>query len=171
MSSRDQPIPLEGAGTIAFYRERQSIEAPLTLNILKTIPASKLDYTPHPNSQTARAISSTLLRCLRACVELADSNDIELRFHDPTDHQEIVDTYQQLSDQLHDSLTTKVQSFWEGSVIVRANGKAVLEHSRGEIFWLFLFDAIHHRGQLSTYLRPMGSKVPSIYGQSADGNF
>ena len=27
---------------------------------------------------------------------------------------------------------------------------------------------IHHRGQLSTYLRPMGSKVPSIYGPSAD---
>ena len=27
---------------------------------------------------------------------------------------------------------------------------------------------IHHRGQLSTYLRPMGSKVPSIYGGSAD---
>ena len=28
--------------------------------------------------------------------------------------------------------------------------------------------SIHHRGQLSTYLRPMGGKVPSIYGPSAD---
>ena len=27
---------------------------------------------------------------------------------------------------------------------------------------------IHHRGQLSTYLRPMGAKVPSIYGESYD---
>ena len=26
----------------------------------------------------------------------------------------------------------------------------------------------HHRGQLSTYLRPMGTKVPAIYGGSAD---
>jgi uncharacterized damage-inducible protein DinB len=34
--------------------------------------------------------------------------------------------------------------------------------------WGFLFDAIHHRGQISTYLRPMGGKVPSIYGPSAD---
>jgi len=34
--------------------------------------------------------------------------------------------------------------------------------------WGFLLDAVHHRGQLSTYLRPMGSKVPSIYGPSAD---
>ncbi len=28
--------------------------------------------------------------------------------------------------------------------------------------------SIHHRGQLSSYLRPMGSKVPKIYGGSAD---
>jgi uncharacterized damage-inducible protein DinB len=28
--------------------------------------------------------------------------------------------------------------------------------------------AIHHRGQLSSYLRPMGAKVPQIYGPSAD---
>jgi uncharacterized damage-inducible protein DinB len=28
--------------------------------------------------------------------------------------------------------------------------------------------SIHHRGQLSVYLRPMGAKVPSIYGESYD---
>jgi uncharacterized damage-inducible protein DinB len=28
--------------------------------------------------------------------------------------------------------------------------------------------SVHHRGQLSTYLRPMGGKVPSIYGPTAD---
>jgi len=33
---------------------------------------------------------------------------------------------------------------------------------------LHLKHSIHHRGQLSAYLRPMGSKVPSIYGPSAD---
>ena len=31
-----------------------------------------------------------------------------------------------------------------------------------------LCHTIHHRGQMSTYLRPMGSKVPGIYGPSAD---
>jgi uncharacterized damage-inducible protein DinB len=33
---------------------------------------------------------------------------------------------------------------------------------------LGLLHTIHHRGQLSTYLRPMGSKVPAIYGESYD---
>jgi len=33
---------------------------------------------------------------------------------------------------------------------------------------IILNHTIHHRGQLSTYLRPMGAKVPSIYGPSYD---
>ncbi len=33
---------------------------------------------------------------------------------------------------------------------------------------LMVKHAIHHRGQLSAYLRPMGAKVPGIYGPSAD---
>ena len=31
-----------------------------------------------------------------------------------------------------------------------------------------LHHTIHHRGQLSMYLRPMGARVPSIYGESHD---
>jgi uncharacterized damage-inducible protein DinB len=31
-----------------------------------------------------------------------------------------------------------------------------------------LHHTVHHRGQLSTYLRPMGAKVPAIYGESYD---
>jgi MFS family permease len=38
----------------------------------------------------------------------------------------------------------------------------------GGLLWLAFFDVVHHRGQLSTYVRPMGGKVPSIYGPSAD---
>jgi uncharacterized damage-inducible protein DinB len=36
---------------------------------------------------------------------------------------------------------------------------------------LLMVHAVHHRGQLSTYIRPMGGKVPSIYGGSADEPF
>ena len=49
-------------------------------------------------------------------------------------------------------------------------GKLVAEHPAGTFVWLCLFDAIHHRGQLAAYLRPMGGKVPPIYGPSADAH-
>ena len=37
-----------------------------------------------------------------------------------------------------------------------------------DLVWGMLHDQIHHRGQLSVYLRIVGGKVPSIYGPSAD---
>jgi uncharacterized damage-inducible protein DinB len=38
------------------------------------------------------------------------------------------------------------------------------------VTWLGMMNnhSVHHRGQLAAYLRPMGSKVPAIYGVSAD---
>ena len=47
-------------------------------------------------------------------------------------------------------------------------GAPAWEDTIAQFVWGFLFDAVHHRGQLTTYLRPMGGKVPSIYGPSAD---
>jgi hypothetical protein len=47
-------------------------------------------------------------------------------------------------------------------------GKVVMNETAYDNAFGFLFDIIHHRGQISTYLRAMGSTVPSIYGPSAD---
>ncbi len=35
------------------------------------------------------------------------------------------------------------------------------------MMWGLRFDAIHHRGQHRTYVRPVGAKVPSIHSPSA----
>ena len=42
------------------------------------------------------------------------------------------------------------------------------ERPAAPMAWSFLFDIVHHRGQISTYRRPMGSTVPQIYGPSGD---
>ncbi len=57
---------------------------------------------------------------------------------------------------------------WDRKVAFIIPNMPPWEAPLSEFLWLFLFDAVHHRGQLSTYLRPMGGKVPSIYGPSAD---
>jgi hypothetical protein len=38
----------------------------------------------------------------------------------------------------------------------------------GATAWVLLLDMIHHRSQLSSYIRPMGGKHPGIYGPSGD---
>ena len=52
--------------------------------------------------------------------------------------------------------------------LVREKEEILLKNTVGGLLWIALFDVVHHRGQLSTYIRPMGGKVPSIYGPSAD---
>jgi len=56
----------------------------------------------------------------------------------------------------------------EESVELLVNGNPLLTMPRANMMWFFLFDIIHHRGQLSTYIRPMGGKNPAVYGYSAD---
>lgn len=46
--------------------------------------------------------------------------------------------------------------------------KTLVDMSRMDFAWFLLGDQIHHRGQLSIYLRMAGGKVPSIYGPTAD---
>jgi uncharacterized damage-inducible protein DinB len=73
-------------------------------------------------------------------------------------HGELAPALERLDDQTWNEKTTQFVM----------DGRVLFELPLGEMFWLGLFDAIHHRGQLSVYIRPMGGRVPSIYGPSAD---
>ena len=57
---------------------------------------------------------------------------------------------------------------WTSPGDFRMGGQSVWSTTVQDLCWGYLFDMVHHRGQLSAYLRPMGGKVPSIYGPSAD---
>lgn len=67
--------------------------------------------------------------------------------------------------QLESDLASVSDEEWE-------NGKSgwggEMFDTKSHMSWMFLFDAIHHRGQVATYLRAMGAMVPAIYGPSAD---
>jgi len=57
---------------------------------------------------------------------------------------------------------------WKRTAKLYVGEQLIMEQPLGEFLWYLFFDAIHHRGQLSTYIRPMGGKVPQIYGPSGD---
>jgi uncharacterized damage-inducible protein DinB len=85
-----------------------------------------------------------------------------------TDLADAVQIYRRAHEELKPALEAVDEATWEskGSFIV--GGKTWMQAPRLDLAWMLLMDAVHHRGQLSTYLRPMGGKVPAIYGPSAD---
>ncbi|OLC11236.1 MAG: hypothetical protein AUH41_01155 [Gemmatimonadetes bacterium 13_1_40CM_66_11] len=60
------------------------------------------------------------------------------------------------------------ESQFNTPVKFKTGPKQVSDLRRLDVLWFMLNDQIHHRGQLSVYLRMTGAKVPSIYGPSKD---
>jgi uncharacterized damage-inducible protein DinB len=144
-------------------------EAPATRKVISRIPQGTSDYKPEPKSRTAREIAWLIVMEEKVLVEGFEKGTIEWRdFPAPATVEEILAAY----DRNHDDLTKRLHaldhSVWEKEFRF-VYGEYEISKGTGFHFgWEFLFDAVHHRGQLSTYLRPMGSTVPSIYGPSAD---
>ena len=80
----------------------------------------------------------------------------------------IVAAYEKNSDELRKKLAKLDDQGFEGGGKFVMGGKVVGESTMRDYLWGFLFDMVHHRGQLSAYIRPMGGKVPAIYGPSGD---
>lgn len=159
---------LPNVGTVSFFRERHSIESSLTLAVLEALPADQLSFRAHPRSQSAGMIVATMVRCLQVCDDLIRTGRAEMPSGESTTAGPLVEQFRPLSRSIADQLAKLNQGGWEHDVVVTKNDVFLLHRPLGELLWLFLFDAIHHRGQLTTYLRPMGAKVPSIYGTSGD---
>ena len=144
-------------------------EAPAMRKVISRIPQDKSDYRGDPKARTAREIAwllvqEEILLCKGLEKGVLEWEDVPT----PATMAEILDTY----DKNHDVITKRLHALpaarWEQVVPFMFQGTEVMKETGYGNAWGFFFDAIHHRGQLSTYLRPMGAKVPSIYGPSGD---
>ena len=105
---------------------------------------------------------------LRDACELIDHGEVNFVIRPTPALSESIALYERNAEDLEKRLATVTDEAWVRPARFLVNGAAVWEAPLGDMIFGFLFDAIHHRGQLSTYLRPMGGKVPSIYGPSGD---
>lgn len=151
-----------------FYLERRKAEHPAFLNVVKALPAEQLSYKPHDRSPSAEQILWTLTNELKTCLDVASNGTTEWSSPPVPPLNEMVELFEQRSNELTELVSSMDEAAWNRVAKFYYNGKLVSEQLVGQFLWFILFDAIHHRGQLSTYLRPMGGRVPSIYGPSGD---
>jgi uncharacterized damage-inducible protein DinB len=154
--------------TREFYLERRKAERPVFLKVLRALPADRLDYTPHERSPSARQLVWTLASELRAGVEVVKEGRTEWRTDPAPALEEMIGHFEKWSTELVERVAAMSEEAWERPAKFYFGGKLVSEQPASEFLWMIHFDAIHHRGQLAAYLRPMGGKVPAIYGPSAD---
>jgi uncharacterized damage-inducible protein DinB len=139
-----------------------------TKKVIAAVPDASGDYRPDPKARTAKELAwhlaSVDVQFLDEIADMKFSMEPRYKNEEPKTSAELATWYE--------------KNFTRAAERVRGMTAEQLMTPL-DFYGAFTFPAafylgflnnhsIHHRGQLSTYLRPMGSKVPSIYGGSAD---
>jgi len=82
--------------------------------------------------------------------------------------QEVISTYEKAHAALVERLKQTPEAELNQTVKFMTGPKQMGDMRKMDVLWFMLMDSVHHRGQLSVYLRMADGKVPSIYGPSAD---
>ena len=138
-------------------------ESKTTRKVLERIPEGS-DYRPDPKSRTAREIAWQIVGEEKMILDALESGKAEwAESPTPGTMKEVLDGHEMQSVGSEQRWKALAAGQWDGPLDFF--GK---ERPASAMAWSFLFDIIHHRGQITTYLRAMGSTVPQIYGPSAD---
>lgn len=144
-------------------------ERTATRRVIEAVPAEKSSYKPDPKSMTAMELAWHIASS--ECFFINGVAKGKFEFGEGGKMPESIKT------------PADVLKWYDENIAKATAGLAALkgEDLTRNIDFLGVFNlpgiaylglmsnhSIHHRGQLSTYLRPMGSKVPKIYGGSAD---
>ena len=155
--------------TPAFFQGFLQFERGLFVNVLGAVLQDGLEYRADPKARSARDLIEHLIGHNLDLQELLDDGVIHHRNQVPFESLEAaVQDFDDSFGGIIDGLDGMNQDKWSRLGQFYAEDHLVMEAPCQQLAWMMLLDAVHHRGQLSTYLRPMGSKVPSIYGPSAD---
>jgi len=144
-------------------------EIQTTMRVIQAVPNNRLDYRPDPKSKTGLGLvrhlaleDEWLLNCIAngAFTQPPDDSDA-CRIMNPADaaaryKEKVPAALNRLRGMSGEQLSNVIDLFG----IVKAPAVNFLA--------MALKHSVHHRGQLSAYLRAMGGSVPGIYGPSAD---
>jgi uncharacterized damage-inducible protein DinB len=145
-------------------------EAKITINALKALPTDKLDYRPHPKTRSAKEIVNHIVPHTGEVIEAMEKGVLNYVTNAsfPT-VQDAINAYETANAKLEKAVNSVDEKTWDEKIVpMMVAGNNVWECPMRDMCWSFLLDTIHHRGQLSTYYRPMGTRNPSIYGPTAE---
>jgi len=154
----------------AKFLESYERELTCTQKVLRALPPDQSGFRPHERSNTAFVLAWTFVVESRMLLKgLKGEEILGSGFGKPPEAwADLMDEVDKVREEVIENLRDASNPNLEGSVTFFTGPKQVGQYSLDDFAWFMLHDHIHHRGQLSVYVRMCGGKVPSIYGPSAD---
>ena len=142
-------------------------ESRITKTILAAVPAEKAEYRPDPVAKSAMELVRHIANSDNRFVEAVTTGVFNPGPGIPDTAKtpaEIAAWYEERHARNFDAL---VQATPE-QLVRMVDFRGMMRRPAVMFLMMGLHHTIHHRGQLSSYLRSMGAKVPAIYGESYD---
>ncbi|HEY8558926.1 MAG TPA: DinB family protein [Pyrinomonadaceae bacterium] len=149
-------------------------EAATTRKVLERIPADKFDYKPHEKSMKMGSLAVHIAEMFGWTIEAVTKTELDFAAMDykpfqPATTEELVGFFDKvLADAIEALKATSDEAMAENWTL--RNGETVyFTQPRVQVLRGMVFNHIvHHRGQLSVYMRLNDIPVPALYGPSAD---
>jgi uncharacterized damage-inducible protein DinB len=137
-----------------------------TLRVMRAFPEDNLTFVPHERSSTARNVIRTFIFEMYLIESYVFGEKIDrsvFQTYAPDKLETLVADFEKETARVISSLDKLPEADFNKTVEFAGKKMAA-----DEFMLMMLFDQIHHRGQLTVYIRMAGGKVPSVYGPSAD---
>jgi uncharacterized damage-inducible protein DinB len=156
-------------GYCAMMLDGITREAEITKKVIAAVPDAASSYKPDPKARTAKELAWHLANSdVQFLDGIAGLNfKMESPEHPPQTSAEVVAWY----DNRIKQGVASIAAMTPEQLLTPVNFYGVFNLPAVLYLGFQSSHSIHHRGELATYLRPMGSKVPSIYGGSYDEPF
>jgi uncharacterized damage-inducible protein DinB len=161
--------PQENETIAGFLLSLVESEVPVTIGVFGAVPNGRLDYRPDAVSKTALG----LLRHIALEDEWFLNAIADGQFAPVPDDSDAcgimtpADAIARYQERMPAAIA-RVRALSGEDLERQIDLLGAFQTSALGFLSMMLRHSVHHRGQLSTYLRAMGGKVPGIYGPSAD---
>jgi len=156
-----------------FFVQTLKDELPRFDRVFKALPAKKMEWRPHGKSRKAMELVTAMASEASMFDTILKTGKLDFMKLVPLKAKTVNAMAKHFKETLEGVvlMAKKMpQAKWDSAALMMMGDKVEWKSTRGNMLLGFLLDLIHHRGQLSVYIRPMGGKVPSIYGPSGDTN-
>ncbi len=153
-----------------YIRELES-EVRATSECLKVVPMDNPDWKPHEKSMPLgylAILTADIPRWIQYAIEKGEVDFKTYPQANPTTTDELVAHFEKSVDAAKRALESVTDEGLKETFYLRNDGKELMSSPKDETIMQSINHLVHHRGQLTVYLRLKDIAVPSIYGPSAD---
>lgn len=154
-----------------FFMKELNSEYKATRTCLERIPESLFEYKPHPKSMNLGYLSLLVAEIplwIKHMVTDGEIDFVTFKHFSPATTKELVDHFEDNMDAARGALQETNDEALQSPFVLKANGQILYSAPKISDIGTTLNHWVHHRGQLTVYMRLNDIAVPSIYGPSAD---